>query len=144
MSERTKTLLYIAIFIIVIGTIGMILMRIKVQPKSEINQLEQAEILEVGEDTFEAEVLQSTKKVLVDFYATWCGPCRILKPTIMEFAKEHEEVKVVEVDVDKAQNLSNKYGVISIPTVVIIENGKEINRVVGAVSKEKLMEICGL
>lgn len=146
MSERKKTLIYIGIFIIMLGMAATLLTHIgkNNQKTSKINQIQLTKILEVGEQDFEKEVLQSDQKVLIDFYATWCGPCRILKTTLNEFAKEYDNIKVVEIDVDKASNLSSKYGVMSIPTLVVIENGQEINRIVGAVPKEKIIEICGL
>ena len=146
MNERTRTLIYIGVFIIVISVIGMFLQHIGKQPQNEnkISEVGSTKILEIEEKDFEKEVLQSDQKVLVDFYATWCGPCRVLKPTIVEFANENENIKVVEIDVDKAENLSNRYGVVSIPTLIVIENGQEINREIGVISKEKILEICEL
>ena len=90
---------------------------------------------------FENEVLNSDKKVLVDFYATWCGPCKIISPIIEEVAKENSGVKFVKVDIDANQELAEKYEVVYIPTLVVIENGKEITKSVGAISKEEILNL---
>ena len=144
---KKKTVIYLIVFVIAIVAISIFLnTRANNQQSSATNETTEGSkaILEVSENNFENEVIKSNKKVLVDFYAIWCMPCRVLKPRINEIAVEHNEIKVVKVDVDKAPNLSNKYGIVSIPTVVIFENGEEINRVVGAVTKEKILEICGI
>ncbi len=147
MREKTKTIIYLIFFVIAIVGISVFLNYKSKMPKETITDTSLAEtkrIIEISENDFEKEVLQSSKKVLVDFYATWCMPCRTIKPRVSEIANEHEEIKVVEIDVDKAPILSNKYGIVSIPTLVVFENGKEVNRVIGAVEKEKILEICGI
>lgn len=98
-------------------------------------------ILEVTEATFEAEVLQSDKVVLIDFYADWCTPCKILSPLVEEFANENDDVKVVKINVDNAEDLSMEYRIYSIPTLVAIKNGEEINRVVGVVDKATIASL---
>lgn len=70
-------------------------------------------------------------KVLVDFFATWCGPCRMLMPVLEDLAKEKGDLTIVEIDVDKFQDLAGRYGVQSIPTLILFENGKEIDHSVG-------------
>lgn len=110
--------------------------------KEEKQQGEQSGFVqEIVSSEFENEVLNSDKKVLVDFYATWCGPCKIISPIIEEVAKENSEVKFVKVDIDANQELAEKYEVVYIPTLVVIENGKEITKSVGAISKEEILNL---
>lgn len=99
------------------------------------------EVLKVTSENFEEEVLKSDKTVLIDFYADWCGPCKMLSPIIDAVANENEDLKVVKVNVDDAQNLAIQYQVMSIPTIVIIKEGKEINRSVGLISKSEVEEM---
>lgn len=88
---------------------------------------------------FEAEVLQHPKRVLVDFYADWCFPCRALAPRLEQFSEEHaDEVKVVKVDSDADEELSNQYGVRTIPTLIAFENGQEVRRAVNPQSRAAL------
>lgn len=97
--------------------------------------------VEVTEANFEKEVLKSDKKVLVDFYADWCNPCKILSPVLEEVARENPDIKLVKIDVDTNENLAYDYRAFSIPTLVVIENGKEVNRAVGAIPKEDVLEL---
>ena len=99
------------------------------------------DVLNVTSANFEKEVLNSDKTVLIDFYADWCGPCKMFSPVVEAVANENEDIKVVKVNVDNAQDLAIQYQVMSIPTVVIIKDGKEINRNVGMVSKSQLLEM---
>ena len=99
------------------------------------------EVLKITADDFKKEVLEESKTVLIDFYADWCGPCKMLAPVLEEIAKENINTKFVKINVDDAQDLAMEYNVMSIPTLVVIKNGKEVNRVVGLVSKSELMEI---
>ena len=94
------------------------------------------EILDVTRDNFEDEVLKSDKKVLVDFYADWCGPCKMLAPIVEAVASEHEELKVVRVNIDNEESIAMDYQIMSIPTLVLINDGKEVDRVIGAVQKK--------
>ena len=97
-------------------------------------------VKKVNDETFEQEVLKSNIPVLVDFYADWCGPCKMLSPTVDEVAQENDDIKVVKVNVDESQNTAIKYQVMSIPTLVVIKNGNEVNRSVGVIDKEEVFE----
>lgn len=99
------------------------------------------EILKVNSENFEEEVLNSKNTVLVDFYADWCGPCKMLSPVIDQIAEENQDIKVVKVNVDNAQDLAMKYQVMSIPTLVVIKEGKEINRSVGLRDKAEIVNM---
>ena len=98
-------------------------------------------IMKVSDENFEQEVLNSNIPVLVDFYADWCGPCKMLSPIVDEVAKENEDIKVVKVNVDESQNTAIKYQVMSIPTLVVIKNGNEVNRSVGLIDKEEVLNL---
>lgn len=95
-------------------------------------------MLILTKDNFEEEVLNSDVPVVVDFWATWCGPCMMLAPTLEEFAKDHPEIKVGKVDVDKQPDLAAKYGIMSIPTLLCFKDGEISKQLVGLVPKSKL------
>ena len=97
-----------------------------------------AEII-ITRDNFEEEVLHSDKPVMIDFWASWCGPCRMLAPTIEAIANERGDIKVGKVNVDDEGALATAFGVSSIPTVVVIKDGKETARSVGYRQKEELL-----
>ena len=99
------------------------------------------EVLKINNSNFEEEVLKSKKVVLLDFYAEWCGPCKMLAPVIDQIAKENEDIKVAKINVDEAQELAEKYGIMSIPTLVVIKNGQEIKRQVGLASKSEILSM---
>ena len=100
-------------------------------------------LIKVNNDNFEEEVLKSTKKVLIDFNADWCGPCRMLGPIIEELSEEKENIKFVSINIDENEELAMNYQVSSIPCLVLIENGKEIDRRVGLLPKEELESFIG-
>ena len=89
-------------------------------------------------DNFKNEVLESDKPVLIDFWASWCGPCRMLSPVVDEIASEHPEVKVGKVNVDEQPELASQFGIMSIPTLLFFKNGKNIDVRVGVVPKTSI------
>ena len=93
---------------------------------------------------FEAEVLNSDKPVLVDFWASWCGPCRMLAPTIDEVAEEQPGLKVGKVNVDDEPELAMQFGVMSIPTLIFFRGGEAVRKSVGVVPKENILALCEL
>lgn len=101
-------------------------------------------IITITKDNFEAEVLESQKPVLIDFWATWCGPCRMQSPVLDEIAAETDTIKIGKVNVDEEQMLALKFGITSIPTLMLFKDGKEADKLVGLRSKEELKQILGL
>lgn len=100
-----------------------------------------AQALHLTEDTFEQEVIKSDIPVLIDFWATWCGPCRMIAPIVDELAVEYEgKVKVCKVDVDSNQQIAMNYGIRSIPTVLIFKGGEVAETIVGAVPKQQFTD----
>ncbi len=97
--------------------------------------------IDVSFKTFDDEVMQSDKPVLVDFWATWCGPCRMLGPVIKQIAEENPDIKVCKVNVDDERQLAMQFNVTSIPTVIAFKDGMEISRSIGFVPKQKLLDL---
>ncbi len=100
-------------------------------------------VINGSKDNFDSEVLKSEKKVLVDFNATWCGPCKMLAPVIEEISDEVKDVKFVSVDVDDEEELAEEYGVSTIPCLVLFDNGKEVSRNIGFMPKDEIKSILG-
>lgn len=100
-------------------------------------------VVHLTQDTFEEEVLKSDVPVLVDFWAQWCGPCKMLSPVIDEIAEEVSGAKICKVDIDDQMALAKKYFVMSIPTLIVFKDGKAVKRHVGALPKEEILELLG-
>lgn len=98
----------------------------------------------LNNENFEAEVLQAGVPVLVDFWAPWCGHCRMLSPLVDQIADEATGAKVCKVDVDENPELSQKFGVMSIPTLIVFKNGEEVRRTVGARPKDAILDMLGV
>lgn len=97
--------------------------------------------IKVTNDNFETAVLQTNKPVLIDFYAAWCGPCRMVSPLVDEIAEENSDYQICKVDVDEAPELAQKFGVMSIPTLVVWKDGKVVTQNVGAVPKSTILDM---
>ena len=100
-------------------------------------------VITITKENFEQEVLQSAKPVLLDFWASWCGPCRMLSPVVDEVAEERTDVKVGKVNVDEQPELAGEFGVMSIPTLLVFEQGKLVRQAVGARPKASVLELLG-
>lgn len=98
-------------------------------------------VITIKKENFQSVVLESNKTVLLDFWASWCGPCRMLSPIIDEFAEENPDIKVGKVNVDEESDLAREYRIRTIPTLVVIKDGKEDARISGVISKEEIAEL---
>lgn len=121
------------IIIVIIFIAGLIFLNMYMN-KSK-NDTSSSNISDVTSQNFETEVLESDKVVLVDFYADWCEPCKIFSPILEDISKEYDFIKVVKVNIDNETDLTEHYGVASVPTLIILKNGKVVDRSVGAISK---------
>ncbi len=97
-------------------------------------------VISIEEKDFKDKVLSSNKKVLVDFYADWCGPCKMLSPVIEKLSDEIDNYDFYKINVDNAENISREYGVMSIPTLIVFESGKELKKSIGFKSASELKE----
>lgn len=96
-------------------------------------------VIVLNDSNFDSEILGSGKTCLVDFFATWCGPCRIMSPVIDEIAAENADIKVGKLDVDEADEIAARYGIMSIPTLMVFKNGELTETFVGVTEKEKIL-----
>lgn len=151
MKDKIKFIILLLVFIILI--VGSYIFNNTVQEKKITNSLvientisnveEEiiSNVIYVDEQTFEDEVLKSDKIVLIDFYADWCGPCRILSPVVEAISNENNDIKVVKVNVDENPNLSTKYEAYSIPLLVIIKDGEVASKNAGLITKADLQKL---
>ena len=96
-------------------------------------------VLHINKDNFHEEVLNSDKPVLLDFFASWCGPCRMVAPILDEIAEEREDIKVCKVDIDEQPELASRYRIMSVPTLMVLKDGNVIEQSVGAKPKHQIL-----
>jgi len=99
------------------------------------------DVIQITKENFEQEVLNSEKPVLLDFYADWCGPCRMVAPTVQEIAQENEHIKVGKINVDQQQELAVRFQVSSIPLLVVMQDGRIVNQALGARPKDAILKM---
>jgi thioredoxin 1 len=97
-------------------------------------------ITDVTDSNFQAEVLESEVTVLVDFWAPWCGPCRVIAPSLEEINEEQENLRVVKLNVDENQQTAARYDVMSIPTLIVFKNGEAAHKIIGALPKKRIFQ----
>ena len=113
----------------------------RVQPEGSRKSIQMSQPIAVTDDSFQSEVLESDVPVLIDFWAAWCGPCRMIAPIVEELSAEYEgRAKICKLDVDSAQKTAAEFGVRSIPTLLIIKEGKVADQLIGAVPKQQIAE----
>ena len=100
-------------------------------------------VLNITKDNFDSEVLSADVPVLLDFWAGWCGPCRMLSPIVDQVAEEAADVKVGKINVDEEPELARRFGIMSIPTLVVMQEGKEVNKSVGVIPKAAILNLLG-
>jgi thioredoxin len=98
------------------------------------------QLADVTDNNFQAEVLEAPEPVLVDFWAPWCGPCRVVAPVLEEIASERSDMRIKKLNVDENQQTAARYGVMSIPTMILFKNGQPAERIVGALPKPRLVQ----
>ena len=98
-------------------------------------------ITELTADMFDSEVLQSDQLVIVDFWAAWCTPCSMLVPILEEIAAEHTDIKICKINMDEAQDIAEKYGVMSLPCLIFFKQGKAVEECIGLVSKDRIVSL---
>lgn len=151
MKNKLFTVFLIIIFIVLLLFINTMLNDQNNSTQVDVNNItnqnlesevsSDMEVMSVSNENFEGEVLKSDKKVLIDFYADWCGPCKMLSPIVEEVARDNSDIKVVKINIDENEELAVKYGVASIPTLIVIENGEVKNIRVGLMSKSEVEEL---
>lgn len=149
MDKKKKLIIEIVVFVLLLISITIIynyLINKNTKQSMQENILEnkeeeeKMEIMEInGAEQFEQEVINEDRIVFIDFYATWCMPCKTMSPIIEEIARENKEVKFVKIDIDKNEELAIKYNVMSIPTMLVMKNGEVIKTFVGVTNKESIV-----
>lgn len=99
------------------------------------------DIITITKDNFQAEVMEAKGTVLIDFWASWCGPCRMLSPIVDQVAEEHPDIKVGKINVDEEPELASQFDVMSIPMLAVFKDGQKVNESVGLIPKEKVAEL---
>ncbi|MCI8482125.1 MAG: thioredoxin [Clostridia bacterium] len=151
MNKKKKLVVEILLFIVLLIGINVMYYNLvrkdtkqSIQEENTLKSAESKENIEITEikslEQFEKEVINESKTVFIDFYATWCMPCRKMTPIIEEIAKEHKEVKFVKIDIDKNEELALKYNVMSIPTMLVMKNGEVKKTFVGIINKESIVK----
>lgn len=97
-------------------------------------------VINLNEKNFEEEVTKSEKPVLIDFWASWCGPCKMVSPLVDQLAEEHSEYKFCKVNVDEEESLAIKFGIMSIPTLIVFKNGEQKAKQIGALPKQEILD----
>jgi len=149
MNKKKKLIIEIILFVLLLMIITVIYNYLisknteqSIQEKTLKNfeEEEKMNIIEIkNTEQFEQEVINESGTVLIDFYATWCMPCRAMKPIIEEISKEYKEIKFVKIDIDKNEELAIKYNVMSIPTILIMKNGEVTKTFLGITNKESII-----
>lgn len=146
MDKKKKLIIEIIIFILALLAItfgyNYLINQLTEEEGKDISKNindENIEIMEIkNTEEFEKEVINSNQTVFIDFYATWCKPCKIMTPIIEEIAKEYKEIKFVKIDIDKNEELAIKYNIMSIPTMMIIKNGEVKKTFIGITDKQSI------
>ena len=148
MDKKAKTIIYSGIFIIAILVVAIIALATNLLKPHIIEWLNssntESKIVQITPENYETEVLNSKKVVLAEFYATWCEPCKALKPVVEAVANDYDSIKAVEIDIEKNSELVNKYQIKATPTVVVIKDGNEISRMQGSPTRNRILEMCGI
>lgn len=134
MKQKISILIIIIVFVL-----GLVFLNIYIN--NSVNEQETVNIPKVTSSNFDSEVLESDKIVLVDFYADWCEPCKVFSPILEDVADDYDYVKVVKVNVDEEGELAQKYGVISLPTLLVVKDGKIVDRSTGALEKIYVLDM---
>lgn len=98
-------------------------------------------VIELTQENYQKEVIESDKPVLIDFFATWCGPCKMVSPVVDEIANERPDIKVCKLDVDRNLDLARSFQVMSVPTLVAMKNGEIVNKIIGAMPKVQILKM---
>ena len=98
-------------------------------------------VIELTQENYRKEVIESDKPVLIDFFATWCGPCKMVSPVVDEIANERPDIKVCKLDVDRNLDLARTFQVMSVPTLVAMKNGEIVNKIIGAMPKAQILKM---